>query len=80
MENTKPNVKFKVLQIPLGGKNMYSFATKAFIDYAHANGIAVQYWTINKVDDAVMLARNGADTIMSDDPKLVQEAVRKIGK
>ena len=78
--NTKPNVKFKVLQIPLGGKNMYSFATKAFIDYAHANGIAVQYWPINKADDAVMLARNGADTIMSDDPKLVQEAVRKIGK
>ena len=75
--NAKPNVKFKVLQIPKGGKNLYSLSTQAFIDYAHANGIAVQYWTINKPGDGKRLVSNGADTIMSDDPKLIKDAVGK---
>ncbi len=73
--NVKPNAKFKVLQIPKGGKNLFNLSSKAFIDYAHANSIAVQYWTINKTQDGVRLVSNGADTIMSDDPQLIKDAV-----
>lgn len=60
---------YRVLQIPVGlTTGFYDFTSKAFIDYAHSLGIAVQYWTIN--DEAMMekLIKNGADTVMTDYP------------
>lgn len=66
---------YSVLQIPMGLENFYDFATVEFIDYAHAHNIAVQYWTINDADDVIRLAQNGADCIMTDDPKMAYEAL-----
>jgi glycerophosphoryl diester phosphodiesterase len=51
------------------------FDTAAFVDRAHAVGIAVDFWTINDVDDARRLVALGADGIMSDDPGRVRPAV-----
>lgn len=69
---------YSVLQIPTGLENFYDFATVEFIDYAHAHDIAVQYWTINDADDVIRLAQNGADCIMTDDPKMAYEALVSI--
>ncbi len=60
---------YDVLQIPVGlTTGFYDFTTEAFIDYAHSLGIAVQYWTINDPDMMRRLIKNGADTVMTDDP------------
>lgn len=67
---------YDVLQIPMGLDGFYDFSTKAFIDYAHSLGIAVQYWTINEAEDMEKLQANGADAIMTDDPELAQEVLR----
>lgn len=69
---------YSVLQIPTGLENFYDFATVEFIDYAHAHDIAVQYWTINDANDVIRLAQNGADCIMTDDPKMAYEALVSI--
>ena len=66
---------FDVLQIPMGLDGFYDFSTKAFIDYAHATGIAVQYWTINDKDDVAKLQKNGADAIMTDNPAMAYEVL-----
>ncbi len=61
---------YDVLQIPMGFNGFFDLSTKAFIDYAHSLGIAVQYWTINDEDDMRTLLKNGADAIMTDNPEL----------
>jgi glycerophosphoryl diester phosphodiesterase len=61
----------KVLQLPYAdieecdGVNL---ATAQIINYAHANDMAVQYWTINEEEDMEYLSSIGADCIMSDYP------------
>ena len=62
------NLGYRVLQIPVGLTGFYDFTTKAFIDYAHSLGIAVQYWTINDEKVMAKLIDNGADTVMTDYP------------
>jgi len=54
----------------MGFNGFFDLSTKAFIDYAHSLGIAVQYWTINDEDDMRTLLKNGADAIMTDNPEL----------
>ncbi|MDR0854960.1 MAG: hypothetical protein LBN25_01170 [Christensenellaceae bacterium] len=80
LDFSKQDAKFTVLQVPyipfkyLG----VNFGSKAFIDYAHKYGLAVQFWTINDEKDIKTLLDNGADCIMSDDPELaykVREAI-----
>ena len=61
---------YDVLQIPMGFNGFFDLSTKAFIDYAHSLGIAVQYWTINDEDDMRTLLKNGADARMTDNPEL----------
>lgn len=75
----KKDYKFGVLQIPQGLNGFFDLGTKAFIDYAHSLDIAVQYWTINDAEDVKKLAKNGADCIMTDDPKMAAEALMSIG-
>jgi glycerophosphoryl diester phosphodiesterase len=65
---------YSVLQIPLNYK-FYRMDTKEFVDYAHNYGFAVQYWTINNVDDMLHLINIGADAIMSDSPNLAYATV-----
>lgn len=71
---------YKVLQIPMGLRGMYDFATEAFVDYAHSLGIAVQYWTINEADDVALLQSVGADCIMTDNPKMAYEVLHRNDK
>ena len=73
------NVKYKVLQIPYKDFGL-NLGKKGMIDYAHKYGIAVQYWTINKAEDIEQLTKNGADAIMSDDPKLAYEVITELTK
>ena len=71
---TKPNVNCEVLQIP-AGYGWVRLDTKAFIDYAHHYGIAVQYWTINNQFKANELVNFGADAIITDNPELIYEVI-----
>lgn len=64
--------KFDVLQIPIG-TFIWDFGSAGFINYAHQRNIAVQYWTINDVDEAQRLRENGADCVMTDNPKAVYD-------
>lgn len=71
-ENLK--AKYSVLQVPY---QMFGFnlGTARFINYAHKNNIAVQYWTINDAEDAAYLNSIGADCIMSDNPKMIYDVI-----
>ena len=66
-------LNYDVLQIPMGFDGFFDMSTKAFIDYAHSLGIAVQYWTINDEKDMRTLLANGADAIMTDNPELARK-------
>lgn len=52
----------------------FRFDTPAFIDKAHALGVAVDFWTVNDVEEARALLDIGADGIMSDHPGAVRAA------
>lgn len=70
-------VKYNVLQIPY--MNWFPFlGSKSFIDYAHKHGIACQFWTINEASQMETLIKNGADCIMSDNPKLLDEVADRV--
>ena len=75
--NTNAKFNFKVLQIPMGFNGFFDLSTKEFIDFAHSLDIAVQYWTINDPDDVAKLQANGADCIMTDDPKMASIALKR---
>lgn len=70
-------VKYNVLQIPY--MNWFPFlGSKSFIDYAHKYGIACQFWTINEASQMETLIKNGADCIMSDNPRLLYEVADRV--
>lgn len=70
-------VNYNVLQIPY--LDLFPFlGSKSFIDYAHKNNIACQFWTINEADQMETLIKNGADCIMSDNPKLLYEVTNRV--
>ena len=69
------NFKFDVLQIPQGLKGFYDLGSKHFIEFAHYRGVAVQYWTINDAEDIKRLVENGADTIITDNPKVAYDVI-----
>lgn len=49
----------------------FAFDTRAFIDKAHALGLAVHFWTIDDPSEAERLLDLGADGIMTDDPAAI---------
>ncbi len=71
--------KYVALQMPYywdDGKLLVANLGKAgFIDYAHKYGISMQYWTVNKADDAKALAAAGADLLMTDYPDRIRNAL-----
>ncbi len=73
------DIKFECLQMPYywdDGKLLVGNLGKAsFIDYAHKYNLSVQYWTINRPDDAKLLAAAGADLLMTDYPDRIREAL-----
>ena len=68
------NPKYTVLQLPY--RNIHfskgvNLGLVKFINYAHKNNIAVQYWTINNPKDMQYLKSMGVDCIMTDFPNIV---------
>ncbi len=78
--NLFANVDFTCLQIPMSfdvkGIKL-DLTRQTYIDRAHRRGIAVQYWTINDADDMRFLIEQGADAIMTDDPKLLKKVLEE---
>lgn len=71
---------YNVLQIPVGLDGFFDFSTPAFIRYAHAQGIAVQYWTINDANEIEKLIKAGADTIITDNPEVAFNVLQDLNK
>ena len=60
---------FVALQIPTT-EYLVNLSTSRVVNYAHKNGIAVQYWTINDPEEMLRLQSIGADAIITDHPDL----------
>lgn len=67
--------KFDVLQVP-PDKYIVNIGTSKFINYAHKNNIAVQYWTINDTEKMLFLQSIGTDGIITDIPDVAYEVLR----
>ena len=66
--------KYSALQIP-ANQFIIHLGTSRLVDYAHQNGIAVQFWTINDADDIKALYEIGADGITTDVPDLAYQVI-----
>ena len=68
---------FACLQIPLSYDIGFeiSLENQGLIHRAHRRNIAVQYWTINDVDEMRRLIEMGVDCIMTDDPVLLKQVL-----
>ena len=70
---------YAALQLPYywdDGRLLVGNLGKAsFIDYAHKYGLSVQYWTVDKEEDAIFLAKGGADLLMTNHPERLREAL-----
>ncbi|NLP47881.1 MAG: hypothetical protein GX345_02940 [Clostridiales bacterium] len=74
-------LKYTLLQIPYGvyrirGKEIINLGTRQFINYAHKNDIAVQYWTINNEEHMKELRNRGCDCIMTDFPEMAYSVLK----
>lgn len=67
---------YKALNIPYKSF-VVNMGKKSIVDYAHAHGIAVHYWTINDEKDIRHLKSIGADGIISDDPALAYATINE---
>lgn len=76
-ELNKDDIKFMSLQMPYYWDNgiliVSNLGRTKLIDYAHKYGISVQYWTVDKPEDAETLIYNGADVLMSDHPERIYD-------
>ncbi|MDD7384579.1 MAG: glycerophosphodiester phosphodiesterase family protein [Actinomycetaceae bacterium] len=68
----------QAVQVPVVW-NRIPVLTPAFIQNAHARGLAVQAWTINDPEQAVELAQLGVDAIITDTPISVFDALARAG-
>ena len=76
---SREDFKFVALQMPYywddGKLLVANLGQTGFIDYAHKYCISVQYWTVNKEEDAKALAQSGADLLMTDYPDRIRKAL-----
>ena len=66
----------RALQIP-PRYGLLPIVTKRLVDAAHAAGIEVHVWTINDAAKARKLVGLGVDGIMSDDPGVLVDVIRR---
>ncbi|MBR6335898.1 MAG: glycerophosphodiester phosphodiesterase, partial [Clostridia bacterium] len=64
----KDKIPFNVVQLPANQFKVIRCGTERFIRYCHSLGIAVQYWTIDEIDEIKRLSDIGADCIITDVP------------
>lgn len=73
-----PNPRYQALQVPMT-LNGLAVVTPAFVQRAHANGLAVHVWTINDRPTMEHLVGLGVDGIMTDRPELLEAVLRTTG-
>jgi glycerophosphoryl diester phosphodiesterase len=54
----------------------YATASKAAINYAHAQNVKVFTWTVNEAKTGEKLIKRGVDGLITDYPKLM-EGIKK---
>ena len=62
---------YDVLELPFGDAGSsfgINLGTATVINFAHANDLAIQYWTVNSEKDMTYLASIGADALITDYP------------
>lgn len=62
---------YDVLQLPFGDAELsygINLGTTTVINFAHANNLAIQYWTVNSEEDMAYLSSVGADALITDYP------------
>lgn len=67
------------LQLPMR-QGPINLASQRFIKRAHRLGLPVHYWTIDDPDHMQLLIRNGADGIMTDQPKRLRQTLSENSK
>lgn len=70
---TEQPLPYSTLQIPTHFKLWgfsFELTDRDFIEYLHAQDLTATYWTINSVEEMVLLANRGADGIVTDRPDL----------
>jgi len=67
--------RFTALQVPVDDY-VINLGTSKFVNYAHKNDIAVQYWTINDTEEMAYLRDIGADAVMTDVPDAAQAVLK----
>ncbi len=71
--------KYTALQMPYyhdhGVLLVGNLGKAGFIDYAHQYGLSMQYWTVDRTEDAQFLAAAGADLLMTDHPEKIRAAL-----
>lgn len=75
IERPEGYYKFDVLQVP-PDKYIVNIGTSKFINHAHKNNIAVQYWTINDTEKMLFLQSIGSDGIITDIPDVAYEVLK----
>ena len=55
-----------------------NLATRDFVDKAHARGIQIHAWTVNKPADVAPLLDAGVDNLITDDPAIIWEQVEEL--
>lgn len=53
----------------------HSQVNKAMVDQCHAQGLAVNVWTVNQAGTARTLAQAGVDGLIGDDPVMLRETL-----
>ncbi len=71
--------KICVLQLPTERVGI-NLAKSSLIKYAHKHNVAVQYWTINDIEEMKLLIEIGADGIMTDYPHRLKEVYESYNK
>jgi glycerophosphoryl diester phosphodiesterase len=66
---------YDALQVPLRHRRI-PLVTRRFIDAAHARGVRVDVWTIDRADEMRRLLDLGADVIMTDHPEVLTGVLR----
>lgn len=59
---------FKAVQLPANQYKIIRLGTERFVRYCHKYGIAVQYWTIDDINEIKRLCDIGADCIITNVP------------
>ena len=68
IKKKKEKLPFKAVQLPANQFKIIKLGTERFIRYCHNLGIAVQYWTIDDIDEIKRLSDIGADCIITNVP------------